>query len=92
MPRSGCRGRRAHAATVAEKSMGAARSGGPPVTPLSSMTARQVLLGEVADTDRVDDAALAELDQCAPRLHVLADGRVGPVDQDQVEIVQPSAQ
>jgi hypothetical protein len=56
------------------------------------MTARQVLLGEVADTDRVDDAALAELDQCAPRLHVLADGRVGPVDQDQVEIVQPSAQ
>ena len=46
-------------------------------------------LGEVRDADRADEPALARLDHAAPGVDVLADARVRPVDELQVDAVEP---
>jgi hypothetical protein len=47
-------------------------------------------LGEVRDADRSDAALLLQLDHGAEGVDVLVDARVGPVDQVQVDPVEPA--
>ena len=51
--------------------------------------AGEVLLGEVGDADRAHQPVLLQLDERAPRLDVLALAGVGPVDEVQVDALEP---
>jgi hypothetical protein len=46
-------------------------------------------LGEVRHPDRADEPTIARVDHAPPRVDVPADARVRPVDQLQVEVVEP---
>src|SRR5699024_8424952 len=45
-------------------------------------------LGEVRDADGLDQPALAQFDESAPGVDVLADAGIGPMDEVQVEVVE----
>jgi hypothetical protein len=51
----------------------------------------QVRRVKVRDTDRSSESALAQLEQALPGLDIPAQGRLRPVDQVEIDVVQPQA-